>query len=415
MINSVLENSGLGSRLQADELGHRLNVELPKQENGQQALADAHKTRHEEFKTFVALKVEPFAEQWDREQKIPDSVISKLAQSGYLGCSLPAEYAGQGWDTVTFGLLNEAFGRGSSALTGVLTVQAMVSMALLKWGTAEQKSKWLPPLARGETISAFAMTEPGTGSDLQSLATEFTRSSDGFVLNGTKRWISCAQFAGVFLVFGKTEQRPVACLVSRDSPGFSVEPITDLMGFRAAGLAQLHFENVVVPASNLVGKPGFALSHVAPVGLHYGRISTACSALGLLRGCFEESIAYAAKRKIGGKTVGELGMIRSLIARMGTDLEAARLLCHNACCAEDEHLPEAFEKTFMAKYFTSRAAVSAACDAVQIRGASGCHGSSPTSRFYRDAKIMEIIEGTTQIHEDMLGKIFVDRAGRLGK
>jgi alkylation response protein AidB-like acyl-CoA dehydrogenase len=312
-------------------------------------------------------------------------------------------------------LLNEALGRASSALTDVLTVQAMVSMTLLKWGTTEQKRKWLPPLARGEMIAAFAMTEPGTGSDLQSLATRLSADGDHFILNGTKRWISCAQFAGVFLVFGKMEQRPVACLVPRESPGFRIEPITDLMGFRAAGLGELHFENVEVPAANLVGKPGFALSHVAPVGLHFGRISTACSALGLLRGCFEESIAHAAKRKIGNKTVGEMGMIRPLLASMGTDLEAGSLLCHSACRAEDDHRPEAFEKTLMAKYFTSRAAGRAASDAVQIRGASGCHGSSPTSRFYRDAKILEIIEGTTQIHEDILGKIFVDQAGRFGK
>jgi alkylation response protein AidB-like acyl-CoA dehydrogenase len=187
------------------------------------------------------------------------------------------------------------------------------------------------------------------------------------------------------------------------------------MGFRAAGLAEIHFNDVEVPSANLVGKPGFALSHVAPVGLHYGRISTACSALGLLGGCFEESIAHAAVRKVGDRTMGDIGMIRSLIARMGTDLEAARFLCHNACRAEDDHLPEAFEKTLMAKYFTSRAAVRAASDAVQIRGASGCHGSAPVSRYYRDAKIMEIIEGTTQIHEDILGKIFVDQAGRFGK
>jgi len=410
VLNSALEDSRLKRRLRAEGRGRRLEVELQTEASMEQALADVHKARHEEFKTFVAHNVEPFAEQWDREQKFPEPVVSKLAQSGYLGCSLPTEYGGQGWDTVTFGLLNEAFGRGSSALTGVLTVQAMVSMVLLKWGTAEQKRKWLPPLARGEMIAAFALTEPGAGSDLQSVATEFSRNSNGFILNGTKKWISCAQFAGVFLVFGKTEQRPVACLVSRDSPGLSVEPITDLMGFRAAGLSQLHFENVEVPAANLVGKPGFALSQVAPVGLHYGRISTACSALGLLRGCFEESIAYAAKRKIGDKTVGEMGMIRSLIARMGTDLEAGRLLCHSACRTEDDHLPEAFEKAFMAKYFTSRAVVRTASDAVQIRGASGCHGSSPTSRFYRDAKIMEIIEGTTQIHEDVLGKMFVDQA-----
>ena len=415
MINNVFEKPRLERSLRAGERRRRLQVEFRSPPDVEQELAKVHKTRHEEFKTFVALNVEPFAGQWDREQKISDSVIAKLAQNGCLGCTLPQEYGGQGWDTVTFGLLNEAFGRGSSALTGVLTVQAMVSMALLKWGTAEQKRQWLPPLARGETIASFALTEPGTGSDLQSVATEFSRNTNGFILNGTKKWISCAQFAGIFLVFGQLEQRSVACLVSRESPGLSVEPITDLMGFRAAGLAQVHFENVAVPAANVVGKPGFALTHVAPVGLHFGRISTACSALGLLRGCIEEGVAHAAKRRIGDKTVGELGMIRSMIARMGTDLEAARHLCHHACRAEDEHLPEVFEKVFMAKYFTSRAAVRAASDAVQIRGALGCDASSPTSRFYRDAKIMEIIEGTTQIHEDVLGKMFVSKPGRFGK
>ncbi len=383
----------------------------------QHLLTDQQKAKHAEFKNFVALNVEPFAEAWDREQRIPDHVISMLAAAGYLGPALPRDYGGQGWDVVTFGLLNEALGRGSSSLTGVLTVQSMVSMALAKWGTEEQKKTWLPPLAKGEMIGAFALTEPGAGSAIQSLATEFAQRSgrDSLVLNGSKRWITCAQRAGVFLVFGKLEQRSVACLVPRDAPGLEIEPIHDLMGFRSAGLAQLTFNDVEVPVANVVGKPGFALSHVAPVGLQYGRISTACSALGLLRGCFEESIAYAAVRKIADRTVGEIGMIRSLIARMGTDLEAGGLLCHNACRTEDDHLPEVFENTLMAKYFTSIAAVKAASDAVQIRGASGVHGSSPVSRFYRDAKIMEIIEGTSQIHEELLGKMFVDRAHRLGK
>ena len=382
-----------------------------------QLLTDAQKSRYEDFKSFVRLNVEPFAGEWDREQRLADSVVSQLAKRGYLGCSLPPEYEGQGWDTVTFGLLNEAFGRGSSALTDVLTVQAMVSMVLLKWGTTEQRRKWLPPLGRGEMIGAFALTEPGAGSSTESLATEFAPRSGGesLTLNGTKKWISCAQFAGVFLVFGKLGRHPVACVVPRETPGLRVEPISDLMGFRAAGLGEIQFENVQVPSANLIGKPGFALSHVVPVGLHHGRISTACSALGLLRGCFEESIAYASTRKIGDKTVGDLGMIRSLIARMGADLEAGTLLCHNACRAEDDHLPQAFENALIAKYFTSRAAVRASADAVQIRGASGCHGSSAVSRYYRDAKIMEIIEGTTQIHEDLLGEIFVDQAGRFRK
>ena len=378
-------------------------------------LTDQQEGRHKDFKAFVTLNVEPFAERWDRDQRISDAVISLLAKSGYLGCSLPPHYDGQGWDMVTFGLLNEALGRGSPALTGVLTVQAMVSMALLKWGTKEQKEAWLPPLAKGERIGAFALTEPGAGSDIQSLATGFIPEGDHFILNGHKKWISCAQIADLFLVFGKLDQRPAACLVPRDTPGLRVEPIRDMMGFRAAGLAEIHFNDVEVPSANLVGKPGFALSHVAPVALHYGRISTAWSGLGLLRGCFEESIAHAATRKIGNNTVGDIGMIRSLIARMGTDLAAGSLLCHSACRAEDDHLSEVFEKTLMAKYFTSRAAVRAASDAIQIRGASGCHGSSAVSRYYRDAKIMEIIEGTTQIHEDILGKMFVDQAGKLGK
>lgn len=383
----------------------------------QQLLTDAQRSRHEEFKSFVRLEVEPSAGQWDRDQRLPDSVLVGLAQRGYLGCSLPTDYGGQGWDTITFGLLHEALGRGSSALTDVLTCQAMVSMVLLKWGTGEQRRTWLPALAKGERIGAFALTEAGAGSDLGSLVTECTQTSGGqsLILNGAKKWISCAQFAGVFLVFGKLGQHAVACVVPRETPGLHIEPISDLMGFRAAGLGELQLHNVEIPSANLIGKPGFALTHVAPVGLHYGRISTACSALGLLRGCFEESSTYSATRKVGEKTVGDLGMMRSLIARMGTDLEAGSLLCHSACRAEDARLPQAFEKALMAKYFTSRAAARAASDAVQIRGAAGCHGSSPVSRYYRDAKIMEIIEGTTQIHEDLLGKIFVDQAGRLGK
>src|SRR6202140_3449296 len=260
------------------------------------------KAGHGNFKAFVKENVEPFAEEWDREQKIPESVISMLAKSGYLGCNVSPQYGGQGWDTVTFGLLNEALGRGSSSLTGVLTVQTMVSKALLKWGSVEQIQKWIPLLAKGEIIGAFALTEPGAGSDTDSLVTEFTQSHGGFlVLNGAKKWITCAQFASLFLVFGKLGDRSLACLLPRETPGLEVEPIRDLMGFRAAGLAKLAFNNVEVPPTNVVGKPGFALSHVAPVGLHYGRISTACSALGLLRGCFEETVAWAATRKIGNQ------------------------------------------------------------------------------------------------------------------
>jgi alkylation response protein AidB-like acyl-CoA dehydrogenase len=372
-------------------------------------LTDPQRARQEEFSAFATREVAPFAADWDRNQRIPASVVEKLARAGYLGCSIPREFGGQGWDLVTFGLLNEALGRFCSALTDVLTVQTMVSTALLKWGSAEQRRTWLRPLAEGRITACFALTEPAAGSSVQSISADLVPGADGFVLNGAKKWISWAQFADVILAFGKLGERPVACIVPRDSAGVSIEPIRDLMGFRAAGLAELHFENVKIPAGNLVGKPGFALSHVAQHGLHFARLSAACSALGLLRGCFEESTAYAAGRRIGGAAAGDLGMIRTLIARMGTDLSAARGLCYEACQSAEERLPEAIESVLVAKYFVSRAAVRAASDAVQIHGAAGCHGSSAVSRYYRDAKILEIIEGTTQVHEDLLGKIFVDR------
>jgi alkylation response protein AidB-like acyl-CoA dehydrogenase len=290
-------------------------------------------------------------------------------------------------------------------------------MAIVRWGTREQKSKWLPRLASGELIAAFALTEPDAGSALNTLTTSYSRDAGGQALrlNGVKRWITCAQIADVFLVFGKLEQQPVACIVPRESPGLTVEPIRELMGFRAAGLATVTFRDVEIPLSNIVGKPGFGFSHVAPVGLHYGRISTACHALGMLRGCVEESVAWAARRKVGEQTVGDFGMIRTLIARMATDLRAATMLCLSACRSDDEHAAEAFEEAFTAKYFTSRAAVSAASDAVQILGAAGCHESSATSRYYRSSKITEIIEGTTQIHEDLLGKLILGRSAMLLK
>jgi alkylation response protein AidB-like acyl-CoA dehydrogenase len=377
-------------------------------------LSEEQSKKYTEFQEFGKVNVEPFAGEWDRAQQIPDSAVSQLASAGYLGANIPCEFGGRGWDVVTFGLLHEALGRNDSAFTGILTVQSMISSALLKWGTDEQRGKWLRPLAKGEIIGAIALTEPGGGSDLQSMTTEFRRSDrgDGLILTGEKKWITNGQRAGVFLIFGKLDQKPLACLVPRESDGFEIEPINDLMGFRAAGLARLRFHDVRVPATNVVGKPGFALSHIAPIGLQYGRISTACSSLGLLRACFEESTHHAASRKVGGQRIGDLGMIQSLIAKMGANLEAAKLLCWSACRAEDDHLPETFTRTFIAKYFASRAAVQAASDAVQIHGASGCHESSPTARFYRGAKIMEIIEGTTQVHEFVLGKTFVDDALR---
>jgi alkylation response protein AidB-like acyl-CoA dehydrogenase len=376
-------------------------------------LTSRQKELYDEFRSFIKTNVEPFAMEWDHNEEMPDDFICSLGKAGYLGSNIPEEYGGKGWDFVTFGLLNESVGRGISSLTDLLTIQAMVSSTLLKWGTKAQKEKWLEPMAKGEIIAAYSLTEPNVGSAIQNLETRINKKGDKYIMNGAKRWTSYGEKADLFLIFGKDEDKSIACLLHKDTPGLKITPIKNMMGFRAAHMAQLNFHDVEIPESDIVGKPGFALSHIAPIGLHYGRISTSCSALGLLRACFEESILYASQRKIGDKIIGDESMIRSLITRMGTDLHAAGLLCYSACKAEDDKTPDVYEKVLMAKYFTSQAVVRAASDAVQIRGASGCHESSPVSRYYRDAKIMEIIEGTTQIHERILGKTFVDKAARL--
>ncbi len=372
-------------------------------------ITEKHNELYNDFKDYVDKGIIPYASEWDQNEEIPAGFINEIGNIGYLGSFIPRKYGGQGWDILTFGLLNEAIGRGTSALTDLLTIQGMVSIILLKWGTEEQKSTWLSLLASGKIIGAFALTEPETGSNIQAISAQFTKDSNNYRLNGEKKWISYGQIADMFLVFGKLGEEPVACILPKDSAGLEVKPIRNMLGFKAAKMAQLTFNNVEVPSENIIGKPGFAFSMIAPIGLHYGRISTACSALGLLRACFEDSISYASQRQVLGKPIGSRGMLQSLIAGMGTNLRAASLLCYSACKAEDDHLPEAFEDAVIAKYFTSRAAVSAASDAVQIRGASGCNELSPVARYYRDAKILEIIEGTTQIHEKILGKSFLNK------
>ena len=244
------------------------------------------KEKYTEFRDFIKTNVEPCASKWDQNQEMPDDFIKLLGDSGYLGSNIPTEFGGKGWDFVTFGLLNEAVGRGISSLTDLFTIQAMVSMTLLKWGTKEQKNKWLHPLAKGEIIGAFALTEPNVGSAIQNLETKFNKQGDKYILNGRKRWTSYGEKADLFLIFGKDENKSVAALITKDTPGLEISPLKNMMGFRAAHMAQLNFNDIEIPETNIVGKPGFALSHVAPIGLHYGRISTSCSASWIVKSMF---------------------------------------------------------------------------------------------------------------------------------
>ncbi|MBL0388664.1 acyl-CoA/acyl-ACP dehydrogenase [Tumebacillus sp. ITR2] len=378
-----------------------------------QHLSSAQQELYSEFLTFVHEHVEPSANRWDIDQGIPHETISLCAARGYLGGTVPTEFGGQGWDYVTYGLFNEAIGRGSISLSGMFNVHTMVTETLCKWGTDDQQKFWLPKLASGEQVAALALTEPGAGSDLQMMKTNYRREGDTFILNGVKKWITFGAAADVLLVFGKLDgEQPIACLVHKDTPGLTITHIPDMLGFKASYLAMLEFDNVQVPVENMIGRPGFAISYLAPYALEFGRISIAWASLGLLRACVETCGAHVMDRAAFGANLIDHGMISHMITDMGVDLEAATLLCLEACRAKNEHRADATEKIMIAKYFASRAGARHSANAVQIMGALGCNDNHSVSRYYRDSKTMEIVEGSNQIHQLLLGKSFAKKAKR---
>ena len=373
-------------------------------------LAPNHADEYRKYVEFVSVHVEPVAGNWEIEQQISKETIEKIGSAGYLGLIIPRAYGGMGEDFISFGLLNEAFGKGSASLTVLFTVQNMVASSLLRWGTEKQLQKWIVPMAKGKLLAAFAITEPNVGSDISGTETVYSYVDDHLVLNGVKRWITFAEIADIYLVFGKVESRDIACIVEKNMPGVSITPIKNMLGFRACHLAQLEFTDVVIPRDNIIGKEGFAITHVASVGLHCGRISTAFSSLGLIRACLEACISRASSRSIQGGKLINMNTVQHTIAELGSNYEASMLLCLHAANAASAESPSAFDKAILAKLHASQNAAKAAADTVQLLGAFGCHeDSSPAGRFYRDSKIMEIIEGTTQVLKSVLGPYYIKK------
>ncbi|AVH69207.1 acyl-CoA dehydrogenase family protein [Nostoc sp. 'Lobaria pulmonaria (5183) cyanobiont'] len=362
-------------------------------------LSTQQKNAKAEFRAFVNQEICPDAGEWDRKEFTPPELIKKIAQRGFLGAILPQEYGGQGMDMITYGILNEEIGRGCSSVRSLLTVHNMVAHALCKWGNKSQKQYWLPKFASGETIAAFALSEPNIGSDAKSVETTATLAGDVYFLNGQKKWITYGQIADVFLVFAKCEGKPTAFLVEKNSPELSVKPMSGILGVRASMSAELHFSNCQVSLENLVGKLGFGFSYIAATALDYGRYSVASGCVGIAQACLEACIKYTNERKQFGVYLKEHQLIRQMISQMITNVKAARLLCYQAGYLKDINDPNSILETSIAKYFASTVATKIANDAVQIHGGNGCSSEYPVERYLRDSKIMEIIEGTTQIQE----------------
>ena len=353
----------------------------------------------EVFRAFVDEEIVPHADRYDQEEKTPAKLIEKLAQKGYLGIILPPEYEGGGKDMITCALLAEEIGRGSSSIGSLLTVHGMVSHSILRWGTKQQKEHWLPLMAQGKIIGAFGLTEPQIGSDAKNIATSATVTEDSYILNGKKKWISYGQVADLFLIFAQCEGKLSAFLVEKDAPGLSVLPIKGISGNKASMLAELHMQECLIPKENLIAGIGFGFSYVASSALDLGRYTVACNCVGISQACLDACIKYTSERKQFDVLLKEHQLIRRMITNMMANTRAARLLCYQAGYLKDSRNLESIMATTIAKYFASTTANQIAADTVQIHGANGCITTGPVQRYFRDASIMEIIEGSTQIQQ----------------
>lgn len=351
------------------------------------------------FRAFAREHIAPGAGEWERREAVPGELVGELVRRGYLGAPLPREIGGGGMGAVTYGLLTEEIGRACSSVRSLLTVHDMSTLALWRWGSAAVRDRLVPALARAERLAAFGLTEPEVGSDAAAIRTEARREGDSYLLSGRKRWVTFGQIADVFLIFAHVEGKPAAFAVEADAPGFSRRPMGRVMGTSASLLAELELDGCRVPAENLVGRVGFGISAVASTALDLGRYSVAWGSVGIAQACLDACLDYTASRRQFGKPLAEHQLVQGLLTEMIVRTRAARLLCYRAGFLRQSADPDAIAETMVAKYFASRAAVAIANDAVQLHGANGIGSDHPVGRYLRDAKVMEVIEGSTQIQQ----------------
>jgi alkylation response protein AidB-like acyl-CoA dehydrogenase len=366
------------------------------------------------FREFVDRVVTPRAAEIDRQGTVPADVVKELAAEGYLGAGVTAKHGGGGLDAVTVGVLHEEVGRGCSSVRTLLTVHGMVAGAVERWGTPAQRADLLPRLARGELLGALALSEEAAGSDPVQLETTGEPTPDGgYALSGAKRWISMAQIADVLLLFARTPGGITAFLVPRDTAGLRVDPVGGVLGTRGGLMGEVRLEGCRLPASAVLGPAGRGFMTVAATALEFGRYSVACGCVGIAQACLEASLDYSAHRWQGGAFIGDHQLIRRLLTDMATQLAAARLLCRQAGALRARHDLAAPLATWMAKYFAAAAANQAARETVQIHGAVGCFDGHPAARYFRDAKVMEIIEGSTQVQQVVIADLLRQDGHRL--
>ena len=358
---------------------------------------------------FAEKEIKPKAAEIDESREFPNDTVKKLAELGLMGIVIPEQYGGSGMDFISLAIAVEEISR-ACATTGVITAvnNSLAAYPILIYGTEEQKKKYLPTLASAKRIGAIGLTEPNTGSNVAGIETTAVKEGNYYILNGAKRFITNATEAGIFIVFAYTDKSKghkgiSAFIIEREFEGFSVGKHENLMGIRASGNAELMFDNCKVPAENLLGEENKGF-YIAMQTLDVSRIDIGAQAVGIAQAALDESIKYAKERVQFGQPIGQFEFIQGMLADMATRIDAARLLVYRAAYSKDKGQQRFSKESAMSKWFASEVAVDATRMAVQIHGGYGYTKDYTVERLYRDAKVMEIYEGTSEIQKIVIAR-----------
>jgi butyryl-CoA dehydrogenase len=371
-------------------------------------LTDEQRLVRETARQFTDNEIVERARENDRNEHFDVELVRKIADQGYLGAIVPREYGGAGLDYLTYGLVVEEIGRCDSAMRTVISVQtSLVCSGILRWGTEEQKQKYLPKLCSGEWLGCFGLTEPDTGSDAANQKTRARRTDSGWVINGAKMWISLGNYAKLAMIFAQTDpdkgHRGVACfLVETDNPGYQPQVIHHKMGLRGSDTAAISLDDVEVPEEAMMGQVGDGFK-IAMSSLDSGRYSVAAGCVGICQGSLDASVRYAKEREQFGRPIAAFQLVQEMLADMKVQTDAARMLVWRAGYLKDAGKPNTTE-TSIAKLYATEAAVSCANTAIQVHGGSGYVDDYPVERYFRDVRVTTLYEGTSQIQKMIIGR-----------
>jgi butyryl-CoA dehydrogenase len=371
-------------------------------------LSDDHLAVQDAVRAYVQDRIAPQAARWDKEHHFPREELAGLAALGCYGVAVPAEYDGAGLDYLALAIILEEIAAGDGATSTVVSVNnCPVCSILMAFGNADQKQRFLKPLARGEMLGAFCLTEPHVGSEAGGLKTTAVKDGDHYVLNGVKQFITSGKEGDVAIVMAVTDKAAgkkgiSAFVVPTKTPGYVVARLEDKMGQHASDTAQIVFENCRVPASNLLGEEGMGLK-IALSGLEGGRIGIASQAVGMARAAFEAALAYSKERQAFGAPIFQHQAVQFKLADMATQIEAARQLIHHAASLKDAGRP-CLKEAAMAKLNASEMAERVCSAAIQVFGGYGYVSDFPVERIYRDVRVCQIYEGTSEVQKILIGR-----------